>query len=318
VVKGGALLPTPFLDISGQVSNGSEQGLLGLAFDPQYASNGRFVVNYTNPAGDTRISTFRVSAGNADVADPASEHVILAVAQPYPNHNGGQVAFGPDGYLYIGLGDGGSSGDPQHHAQDRSELLGSMLRVAISVDGTGYTVPADNPFVGQSGVRGEIWSYGLRNPWRFSFDRATGDLYIADVGESRYEEIDVTARTAGGGQNYGWNVMEGKHCYGTASCDQTGLVQPALEYDHGQGCSVSGGYVYRGTAVPALAGTYLYSDFCQGWVRSFRWQNGTASDQRDWPALRPGGSVPSFGEDSAGELYVIDAGGSVYRVVAGS
>lgn len=315
IVKDGTLLPTPFLNISLQVSTGGERGLFGIAFDPEYASTGRFLVHYTDPAGNTRLSLFRVSS-DPDVADGASEQVILTAVQPYDNHNGGQVTFGPDGFLYLGLGDGGSGGDPHGHGQDLSELLGSILRIEVD-SGPAYTIPADNPFVQVTGARPEVWSYGLRNPWRFSFDRATGDLYIADVGQSRYEEIDVSsaAEGAGKGVNYGWNRMEGDHCFGTGGCDRTGLALPALEYEHSQGCSVTGGYVYRGSAVPALQGLYFFADLCQSWVRSFRYQGGTATELTEWPSLSTGGSIVSFGEDAAGELYVLDAGGRVLKIV---
>jgi glucose/arabinose dehydrogenase len=315
VIKNGALLAQPFLDLSGRVSGGSEQGLLGLAFHPQYAANGRFVVNYTNSSGDTRISVFRVTA-NPDVADPSSEQVILAVAQPFANHNGGMVVFGPDGKLYLGLGDGGSGGDPQGNGQSKGVLLGKILRVDVSGAGA-LSVPADNPFVGQAGSRTEIWSYGLRNPWRFSFDRAQGDLYIGDVGQNAREEVDVSPAAAGGGRgvNFGWNVMEGTACYAPSSgCNRSGLTPPVLDYDHADGCSVIGGYVYRGQAIPALRGRYFYADYCGGWVRSFLAQGAVATDQRDWPSLRPGGQVTSFGEDAGGELYVMTSSGKVYRI----
>jgi glucose/arabinose dehydrogenase len=315
IIKDGALLPTPFLDIHAMVSTGSEQGLLGLAFDPAYATNGRFIVHYTDVAGDTRLSAFQVS-GDPDRADATSERVLLAVDQPFANHNGGQIAFGPDGLLYLGLGDGGSGGDPDGRGQRLDDLLGSILRLALSPT-SGYTVPLDNPFVGVSGDRGEIWSYGLRNPWRFSFDRLTGDLYIGDVGESRLEEIDVAPAGAGGGRgvNYGWNVMEGLSCYAASGCDTTGLALPALQYAHNEGCSVTGGYVYRGAAIPPLQGVYFYADYCSGFVRSFRLVNGVPAEQADWPTLRPGGSIPSFGEDAAGELYVLSADGRVLKIV---
>ena len=314
LVKNGILLGTPFLDISNKVSTGSEQGLLGLAFHPDYASNGRFVVNYTNPSGDTRVSLFRVS-NNPDLADPVSETVVLAIDQPYSNHNGGMVAFGPDGKLYVGMGDGGSGGDPQGNGQNRGTLLGKLLRLEISSTGQ-VSVPADNPFVGQAGARGEIWSTGLRNPWRFSFDRQTGDLYIGDVGQNAHEEIDVFTTQFGRGVNYGWNVMEGDSCYSPSSgCNRSGLVLPVLDYGHAQGCSVTGGYVYRGQALPELQGVYFYADYCSGSVRSFRLSGGVASEQREWPELRPGGSIPSFGEDARGELYVLSADGTVFRVV---
>lgn len=317
IVANGALLEQPFLDISASVSRGSEQGLLGLAFSPAYATDGRFFINYTDTQGDTHVSAWTVST-DPNVADAASERVLLTVEQPYSNHNGGHLAFGPDSYLYIGMGDGGSGGDPQGHGQDGSDLLGSLLRLDVS-GADGYAIPVDNPFVGSADdLRGELWDIGLRNPWRFSFDRATGDLYIADVGQSSREEINAVTAAAGGGRgiNYGWNVMEGLQCFGGGHCDQGGLTLPVLDYGRGDGCSVTGGFVYRGSAIPELQGQYFYSDYCQGWVRSFRLVNGVATDQRQWPTLAPGGSVPSFGEDVDGELYVIDASGSVYRIVA--
>jgi glucose/arabinose dehydrogenase len=317
IVKNGSLLTTPFLDLSTKVSNGSEQGLLGLAFHPDYATNGRFVVNYTNTSGDTRVAVYRVTA-NADVADPASEQVILAIDQPFSNHNGGMVVFGPDRKLYVGMGDGGSGGDPQGNGQNRSVLLGKILRLEVS--GTGQaSVPADNPFVGQAGVRPEIWSYGVRNPWRFSFDRLTRDLYIADVGQNAHEEIDAStsATQFGRGLNYGWNRMEGAACFSPSSnCDQSGLTLPVLDYTHSDGCSVTGGYVYRGDAVPAIKGLYFYADYCQGWVRSFKLSGGSATEQHDWTELRPGGQITSFGEDARGELYVMISSGRVFRFAA--
>jgi glucose/arabinose dehydrogenase len=286
-----------------------------LAFYPDYAASGRFAVHYTDPAGDTHLSLFQVSA-DPDVADPASEQVILTADQPYANHNGGQLTFGPDGFLYLGLGDGGAGNDPEGRAQSLSDFLGSILRVDVQT-GTSYTVPADNPFVGQAGVQPEVWSYGLRNPWRFSFDRATGDLYIADVGETQYEEVDVAPTSTGGGRgtNFGWNIMEGVHCLTGVACDQTGLTLPAFEYGHDQGCSIIGGYVYRGGAIPDLHGLYFYADLCQGWVRSLRYNAGAAIEVTDWPTLRPGGAVLSFGEDAAGELYVLSGSGNVFRVI---
>ncbi|MEP7227117.1 MAG: PQQ-dependent sugar dehydrogenase, partial [Gemmatimonadales bacterium] len=315
IVKDGILLPDPFLDLSAQVSSGSEQGLLGLAFYPDYSTTGMFVVHYTDLAGNTALSRFRVSA-DPDLADPTSEQVILTASQPFPNHNGGQVTFGPDGFLYLGLGDGGSGGDPGNRGQDLSDLLGSILRIDVRA-GDPYTVPSDNPFVAQPGARTEVWSYGLRNPWRFSFDRANGDLYIADVGQSQAEEVDVSPAVEGGGKglNYGWNIMEGADCFSGTGCDQAGLTLPVLEYDHSQGCSITGGYVYRGSAIPALQGHYFYADFCQGWVRSFRYTGGVVAEETTWPTLSPGGSITSFGEDAAGELYILDAGGRVSRIV---
>ena len=314
IIRDEALVPTPFLDLSGKVSNGSEQGLLGLAFHPQYAGNGLFLVNYTNTSGDTRVSLFRVSA-DPDRADPASEQVILAVDQPFSNHNGGMVVFGPDGKLYIGLGDGGSGGDPQNNGQSRGTLLGKILRLEVSATGQ-VSVPSDNPFVGQSGIRPEIWSYGLRNPWRFSFDRSTGDLYIGDVGQNAREEINVSTDVAqfGRGRNYGWRIMEGMACFGGSNCDRNGLTLPVLDYSHADGCSVTGGYVYRGTALGAFAGHYFYADYCQGWVRSFRLSGTGVTEQQEWPTLRPGGQILSFGEDERGELYILSGSGKVFRI----
>jgi glucose/arabinose dehydrogenase len=302
-----------FLDLRGQVSTGSEQGLLGLAFDPDYDATGRFLVNYTNLDGDSRVVLYRVAAGDPNRADPASAQAVLALAQPFPNHNGGMLAFGPDGLLYLGFGDGGSGGDPMGNGQSLGTLLGKVLRLRLSAAGA-LEIPADNPMVGQAGARGEIWSFGLRNPWRFSFDRVTGDLYLADVGQAAREEVDVVTTAAGRGRgaNFGWNRMEGLSCYQAASCDQAGLTLPILDYTHSDGCSVTGGYVYRGS-VAGLQGLYFYSDYCGGWVRSFRLQGGAAADQRSWPELEPGGQVTSFGEDAVGELYVMSAGGRVAR-----
>jgi glucose/arabinose dehydrogenase len=316
IVKDGTLLPTAFLDISGQVSGGSEQGLLGLAFYPDYATSGRFVVHYTDPAGDTRLSVFQVSS-DPDVADGTSEQVILTVDQPFDNHNGGQIAFGPDALLYFGLGDGGGANDPDGRGQDVSELLGSILRLDVS-SGTSYTVPSDNPFVGQQpAVRAELWSYGLRNPWRFSFDRANGDLYIADVGQDNLEEIDVALASSGSGKgvNYGWSIMEGDQCLGGGQCNQTGLTLPTFQYSHREGCSVIGGYVYRGSALPELQGAYFYGDYCQRWVHSLRYAGGAVSEVTDWPALRAPSLLTSFGEDAAGELYVLESSGRVSKIV---
>ena len=313
IVKDGLLLPTAFLDLSSLVSNGGEQGLLGLAFDPDYATTRRFIVHYTDAAGNTVVSRFQAS-DDPDHADPASEGIILTQGQPFSNHNGGQILFGPDGFLYLGLGDGGSSGDPDNRGQDLSDLLGSILRIDVR-NGDPYTIPADNPFAGSAAP--EVWSYGLRNPWRFSFDRGTGDLYIADVGQNQLEEVDVAtlAEGAGRGANYGWSIMEGSRCFRGSGCDQSGLVLPVLEYSHQEGCSITGGYVYRGGAIPALQGHYFYGDFCGGWVKSFRYVDGQVADRTSWPSLAPGGPVLSFGEDSAGELYVMEQGGRLFRVV---
>ena len=316
IIENGTLLAPAFLDISAQVSSNGERGLLGLAFDPDYETTGRFVVNYTDLAGDTHIAAFTVSSGDANRADPASEELILRVDQPFENHNGGQVAFGPDAYLYIALGDGGGSGDPMANGQSLTTLLGKLLRIDLN-GGSPYGIPSGNPFSAVAAARSEIWSYGLRNPWRFTFDRLTGDLYIADVGQGEREEIDVglAADGAGRGANYGWDIMEGDACFEPASgCDRTGLILPVLQYDHSEGCSVTGGHVYRGSAIPALQGTYFYSDFCSGWVRSFRLSSGAVAEEREWPALQAG-NVTSFGQDDAGELYILTSGGSVYRIV---
>jgi glucose/arabinose dehydrogenase len=313
LIKGGTLLATPFLDLTNKVgSAGGEQGLLGLAFFPDYATSGRFIVHYTGLQGESNISLFRVSA-DPDRADPASESVVLAVPRPGVAHNGGQVLFGPDGMLYIGLGDGDDRDGGR--GQSLEDLLASILRIDVS-SATPYTVPPDNPFVGTPGARPEVWSYGLRNPWRFTFDPATGDLYIGDVGERRYEEVNYSSAAdgAGRGLNYGWSRMEGRHCF-QVDCDEAGLTLPVLEYDHSNGCSVTGGYVYRGAAIPPLQGKYFYADYCGGWVRSFRMEGGVAVEETDWPALRPGGQVTSFGEDAASELYLLTEQGGVFKVV---
>jgi glucose/arabinose dehydrogenase len=316
IVKGDTLEPTPFLDLTGKVSTGSEQGLLGLAFDPAYATNGRFIVHYTDTNGNTTISMFQVATDSPDRADPASERILLAVEQPFANHNGGQILFGPDGMLYVGLGDGGSEGDPGGRGQGLTDLLGDILRLDVR-SGTGYAIPADNPFVGRTDARPELWSVGLRNPWRFSFDAVTGDLYIADVGQDAWEEVDVvtTAQGAGRGANFGWNITEGRHCTTDPSCDLSRFTLPLTEYSHQDGCSVTGGFVYRGAAIPALQGHYFYSDYCSGWVRSFRLQDGVVADEQQWPTLAPGGNVPSFGQDAAGELYIMNVEGRVFRIV---
>jgi glucose/arabinose dehydrogenase len=314
VVRHDSLLPAAFLDLTRHIDYGGERGLLGLAFHPNYAANGRFYVYYTNPQGDIRVVRYTVSA-NPDVADSTTGDTILAVFhETYDNHNGGQLVFGPDGKLYAGLGDGGSGGDPSGNGQNLDTLLAKIVRLDVD-GGSPYVVPADNPFVGHAGDRGEIWLYGLRNPWRFSFDRTTGDLYIGDVGQDLWEEVDVLHAGSPAGVNYGWNVVEGKHCYGASSCNMTGLTLPVLEYGHGDGCAVTGGYVYRGTRVSALAGLYLYGDYCGGWVRSFRYAGGTATENREWPLLTVSGGLSSFGEDARGELYLTSLSGSLYRIV---
>jgi glucose/arabinose dehydrogenase len=313
VVENGQLLPAPFLDITGRVGSGGERGLLGLAFHPGYASNGYLYVNYTDQAGDTQIERYRVTS-DRNRADPASAKRLLSIDQPFANHNGGMVAFGADGMLYIGMGDGGSGGDPQGHGQNLNSLLGKILRIDVD-RGEPYGIPAGNPFVGRAGARGEIWAYGVRNPWRFSFDRATNLLYVADVGQNAYEEINVVpAATAG--VNYGWNTMEATHCFRADSCSRTGMHLPQLEYPRSGGCSVTGGYVYRGRQLPALVGHYFYADYCQPGIRSFRYNAGAVADERRWE-LPDATQVSGFGQDSDGELYVISLGGKVFRIVPG-
>ncbi len=312
IVENGQLLSTPFLDITDRVGSGGERGLLSIAFHPDYSANGYFYASYTENGGDTRIERYSVTA-DPNRADPSSANLVLSVEQPFGNHNGGLIVFGPDDMLYIGLGDGGSGGDPQGHGQNRNTLLGALLR--IDVDGGGpFAVPADNPFVADPGARDEIWAYGLRNPWRFSFDREAGNLYIADVGQSRWEEVNVVPADSGGA-NYGWNVMEGAHCFASDTCDSSNLVQPVVEYGHGEGCSITGGYVYRGSAIPEIRGHYFYSDFCSGFLRSFRYSGGAVSERREWN-VGGLGAVLSFGEDSDGELYVLSGEGRVYRLVS--
>jgi glucose/arabinose dehydrogenase len=313
IVKSGTLLPTPFLDITSRVTSGGERGLLSVAFDPAYATNGRFYVYYTGAQGDIFVDRHTVSA-NADVANTAFDPVITVQHRSAANHNGGLVAFGPDGMLYLGTGDGGGSGDQQNNAQNINVLLGKLLRIDVST--LPYTTPSNNPFVGQAGAD-EIWAYGLRNPWRFAFDNAgTPQLYIADVGQNQWEEIHVgPASTAG--VNYGWRIMEGLHCFNPASgCNMQGLTLPVHEYSHDDGCSIAGGFVYRGAALPELAGTYFYSDYCAGWLRSFRLNGAAATEHRSWD-IGDVGNVLSFGQDAAGELYMLSDNGRVYRIVRG-
>lgn len=314
IVKQGALLAVPFLDLTAKITAGGEQGLLSLAFDPRYADNGYFYVYFNDTQGDIAVERYSVMPGNADLADPASVLRILSIPHPtFGNHNGGLLAFGADGYLYAGIGDGGGGGDPSGNAQNLGKLLGKLLRIDVSSASAAkpYSIPPGNPFAGQAGRMAEIWAYGLRNPWRYAIDGET--LYIADVGQSQREEINA-APLAQGGLNYGWNIMEGKTCYKDAGCSPAGLTAPILDYDHSQGCSVTGGYVYRGNAIPELRGHYFYSDFCGGWLRSLRYQNGQTSDQRSWPVGNVG-PILSFGLDAQQELYLLGSeGGKVYRL----
>jgi len=312
IIQGGALLSTPFLDISNRVSCCGERGLLSVAFPPDYASKGYFYVNYTQQAGDTVVARYAVSA-NPNVANASSEEVVLTVDQPYANHNGGQLAFGPaDGYLYIGMGDGGSAGDPQNRAQNPGELLGKLLHVDVESGTRPYAIPATNPYTQTVGYRGEIWALGLRNPWRFSFDRQTMDLYIGDVGQNAWEEIDFQPANSHGGENYGWRIMEGNHCYNSANCNQNGLVLPIAEYDHTQGCSVTGGMVYRGQTYARMQGVYFYGDYCSGNIWGLR---GEGSTWQSTLLLDTAYSITTFGEDESGNLYLADyVAGNIYLI----
>jgi glucose/arabinose dehydrogenase len=313
IIKDGQLLDQSFLDITDQVStNGNERGLLSVAFHPDYKTNGQFFVNYTRrPDGATVIERYTVSSNDPDRADEQSGEVILIIAQPEQNHNGGLIKFGPDGYLYIGMGDGGGAGDRHGtigNGQDLSSLLGKMLRIDVTNQDP-YAIPPDNPF------GNEIWSYGWRNPWRFSFDRATGDVYLADVGQNAYEEVHFQPADSAGGENYGWRIMEGTHCFDPGQgCDQSGLVLPVAEYSHAEGgCSITGGYVYRGLDYPVLNGAYFFGDYCSGIIWSLQ------RDGDQWlmtKRLEAGVRISSFGEDANGELYVVDHGGAVYRLMA--
>lgn len=320
LLKDGVMQNTPFINLANRVSqdilNGySERGLLGLVFHPNYEENGFFFVNFTDSSGNSHVTRYSVSTDNPDIADPDSAVEILSFAQPYANHNGGNMAFGPDGYLYIGTGDGGSQNDPLDSGQNPGDLLASILRINID-DTQGdrfYRVPNDNPFFTDANVAPEVWDWGVRNPWRFSFDRITGDFYIADVGQNTWEEVNfIAAEDNTGGQNFGWPSFEGEVAYRNVS-----LYNPAIEpiavYDHASGCSVTGGYVYRGEAIPELQGTYLYSDYCSGIIwgayrdETMTWQSGVILDT-DF-------QVSSFGEDEAGELYIVNYGGSILKIV---
>lgn len=315
VIKDGVLQATPFLDITARVLSGGERGLLSVAFHPQYATNHFFYVYFTTqPNGDIRIERF--TGTTADVADPSTSKLIITQTHSLQsNHNGGLVSFGLDGMLYAGLGDGGGGGDPYQTGQDPNALLGSLLRLDVD-NGDPYAIPASNPYVGQPNKRGEIWAKGLRNPWRYTFDATTGLLYTADVGQNTHEEVDV-APASQAGVNYGWSVMEGFSCYNATTCTQTGLTPPVIDYaTHVAGtCSVTGGYVYRGSAIPDIRGHYFYSDYCAGFLRSFRYSNGAVVDQKDWGLTM--GSVASFGVDIGGELYVL-SGDSVLKLVQGA
>ena len=357
IYDGGQVLAQPFLDIGALVTSGGERGLLSVTFHPDYRANGLLFVDYTDLNGNTVVARYSVSA-DPNIVNPASAEILLSIVQPYTNHNGGQLQFGPDGYLYIslgdggaandsgdghgltgngqnintvhgsilriypldpavtadsGMGDGGSGGDPQNHAQTLGDLLGKMLR--IDVDGNPpYSIPADNPFINDPVAREEIWALGLRNPWRFSFDRQTGDLFIADVGQSRIEEVNFQPANSTGGENYGWNLMEGSDCYPPSSnCNSATLTLPILEYDHSLGCSITGGYRYRGAANPGLWGVYFYGDYCSGRI----W-GATEDNAGTWTTeelLDTNLQITAFGEDENGEIYLADfADGGIYRI----
>jgi len=321
----GQVLATPFLNVSSQIATSGEQGLLGLAFHPNFDQNGFFYVNLINLNGDTEIRRYGLL--NQNQADTTSATLVIRIDQPagLTNHKAGWLGFGPDGFLYVALGDGGGGGDPGENAENLNSLLGKMLRLNVDNDqfpadpDRNYAIPPGNPFAGAIAGLDEIWSYGLRNPWRSSFDHNTGDFYIADVGQGRWEEVNVATQASGrgAGSNFGWDIMEGSVCHEPIQgCNQAGLVMPLVEYDHSGGaCSITGGYVYRGNVIPALQGTYFYADYCLGFVRSFRLVNETATEQANWPMLDPNQSITSFGEDQAGELYIVTQQGGLYRIV---
>ena len=320
-IMNNGVLSDPFLNIEGRVRSladggGGEEGLLGLAFPPSFSEKGYFYVYYTILSGDNVLARFSV-ADPPNAADPASEEQILVFPHPnYTNHNGGQLAFGPDGYLYIGTGDGGGGGDPQGNAQDPGSLNGKILRIDVEnepPDGENYLIPGDNPFLGDPNYREEIWALGLRNPWRFSFDQLTGDLYIADVGQSRLEEVNFQGTDSAGGENYGWNILEGDQCYSAATCDTSGMTMPVHTYpNEDPECSITGGYVYRGTEYPDLQGLYIFGDFCSGKIWGLQQNNG------NWEHVRLTDTslqITTFGEDEAGELYAADfSTGSLYKI----
>ncbi len=314
IIEDDVVLGTPFLDIEDKVqTDGGEEGLLSVAFPPNYASDQHFYVYYTNNSSNLIIARYGLSSAND--ADESSEQIILDIGHPtYRNHNGGQLAFGPnDGYLYIATGDGGGGGDPDENGQDLSTLLGKILRIDVETgDPATYFNPASNPFTSNAAQRDEIWAYGLRNPWRFSFDRQTGDLYLGDVGQGSYEEIDYQSASSSGGENYGWNTMEGAHCYNSSSCDQTGLTLPVAEYVNGSDCSVTGGYVYRGSSYPRMQGIYFYGDYCSGKIWGLQ-QNGSSWDNT--LLLDTSHFISTFGEDEAGNLYLTSyTTGEIYQI----
>lgn len=314
IIEAGNLQETPFLDIRNRVgSNSFEQGLLSIAFHPNFPDDNRLFAYYTDLQGDTYISSFVVRPDNQNLADANSEIKLLSVSQPYANHNGGQLAFGPDGYLYAGFGDGGRANDPLNNGQNPNTLLGTIIRIDINFSQNGYSVPSTNPFLGDDKRRNEIWAWGLRNPWRFSFDRLNGDLFISDVGQNIWEELNFQAAQSSGGENYGWNIFEGNHCFSQTNCDSSGLVMPIFEYDHQGHCSITGGYVYRGQQFAQLSGNYFVADYCSGNIWAIvknedgSWTNKSILDTQL--------VISSFGQDVNGELYVLDyKNGSVYQL----
>ena len=320
IVRDGVLEDQPFLDISRRITSGGERGLLGLAFSPDFPADPRLYVDYTDLNGNSVIASFRVPVATPNQADPSSERILLHFDQPFPNHNGGGLAFGPDGDLYIAVGDGGSGGDPQGNGQKLSTVLGKLLRIrpgAPDISDPAYTIPPDAPFANAANARPEIRAYGLRNPWRFSFDSQTGDLWIGDVGQDAWEEVDVIRASdpPNVAPNFGWNIMEGRHCFRTDPCDQAGLTLPVAEYGHDLGCSVIGGFVGRNPAEPTLFGGYLYGDDCSGNI----WVLDAARPESGTPrlVLNSGHAISSFGEDAEGRLYLTDlSDGTLYRVVA--
>lgn len=320
VIENGRLVERAYLDITDRVSSGGERGLLGLAFTDDFEESGRFYVNYTDRSGDTIVARFTADDPASDAPRVRGPQTVLKVKQPYANHNGGCIKFGPDGYLYIGMGDGGSGGDPQNNAQNPKRLLGKMLRIDVESGGSGdkpYAIPEGNPFADGDGAP-EVWMTGLRNPWRFSFDRKTGAMWIADVGQNAIEEIDV-AEPRVGGQNWGWNAFEGTLDYEGGSGRDGEFKMPVAEYPRDEGQSVTGGYVYRGTQYPQLDGVYLYADFAAGWIAGMRSEEATAAEPGRAPTRRlldDVGSPASFGEDEDGELYLVDLGGKVFRITA--
>jgi glucose/arabinose dehydrogenase len=310
---------TTFMDIRSKVEDGGERGLLGLAFDPSFKTNHRLFVYYTRNGGDIVVSRFTTNAARTDVIESTARPLLLIEHSAQSNHNGGSMTFGPNGYLYIGVGDGGGGGDPGNNAQNKGRLLGKILRINVNGSGHGpfdhYSVPRSNPFYGSTPGLEAIWDYGVRNPWRMSFDRATGQLFIADVGQNLYEEIDREKSGFTGGRNYGWNAMEGMHCYTASKCPLAGDTLPNAEYSHDVGCSITGGYVYRGPTQPALVGLYVFADYCSGRIWTIP-HNATAVNAPETLRFTTDQNITSFGESENGELYVVTSSGNVYQVLA--